>query len=133
MQLIHSAITSPVFELVKIIELDLTLGEDLIPTRIEILRDMARDDFFRCHIRELEYFTLTPTFPCDDHGKPLHISSDVHLAERSSTYAHFNKRNYKGFSAPNTDAALRMILDDLAAFLEHVTNRRPVTQTGAAE
>lgn len=121
MKLIHSAITSPIFELVKVIELDITLGDDLIPTRIEIFQDTARSDFFRCRVWELEYFRLIPTFPMDENGEQLHISDDVIQAERSSTYAIFNNLDYRGFAAANSDTAMQMIIADLKAFLEHTT------------
>ncbi|MCI0524671.1 MAG: hypothetical protein L0Y75_05340 [Acidobacteria bacterium] len=124
MKIIHSAITSPVFELVKVIELDITLGDDFIPTRIEIFQDTKRRDFFRCRVWELEYFNLTPTFPMDENGKPLHISSDVVQVERSTSYCIFNNLSYDGFAATDADAALQKIIDDLKSFLEHVTGKK---------
>jgi hypothetical protein len=124
-KLLHSAITSPVFELVKVIEVDITLGEDLIPTRIEILQDSARHDFFRCRVWELEHFRLTPTFPMDGDGTPLHISDDVIQVERATTYASFNNLDYRGFAAANVEAAMQMVIDDLKSFLEHTTLEKP--------
>jgi hypothetical protein len=44
----NTAITSPVFELVKTIEVDFTLRDEMWPTRFEILRDMERQDFTLC-------------------------------------------------------------------------------------
>ena len=125
MKILHSAITSPVFELVKVIEVDITVGDDLIPTRIEILQDTARSDFFRCRVWELERFRLIPRFPMDENGTPLHISDDVIQVERSTTYAIFNKLDYRGFAAANVEAAVQMVIDDLKSFLEHTTLEKP--------
>jgi hypothetical protein len=83
LKVIHSTITSPVFELVKTVLLDITLAEVYIPTRIEIWQDTERKDRFRCYIWELERFNLTPTFPQDETGKPRDTSSDVTQVERS--------------------------------------------------
>jgi len=110
MKLTHSAVASPVFEFVKVIELDITLGDDFIPTRIEIFRDTERTDFFRCRVWELEHFNLTPTFPMDEDGKPLHISSDIVQVERSTTYRIFNNLSYEGFVAINANTALQKII-----------------------
>jgi len=124
MKITHSAITSPVFELVKVIELDITLGDVFIPTRIEIFQDSERTDFFRCRVWELELFHLTPTSPMDENGKPLHISSDVIQVERSATYRIFRDLSYEGYVAADADAALQKIIDDLKSFLEHVTGEK---------
>ncbi len=121
MKITHSAITSPVFELVKVIELDITLGDDFIPTRIEIFQDTERTDFFRCRIWELEYFHMVPTFPMDKDGKPMHVSDSIVQVERSTTYRIFKDLSYDGFAATDADAALQKIIDDLKSFLEHVT------------
>jgi hypothetical protein len=122
MKITHSAITSPVFELVKVIELDITLGDDFMPTRIEIFQDTERTDFFRCRVWELERFRLTPTFPMED-GKPLHISDDVIQVERSVTYR-ISEDLCDGYVAADVDAALQKVIDDLNSFLEHVTGEK---------
>jgi hypothetical protein len=124
MKITHSAITSPVFELVKVIELDITLGDVFIPTRIEIFQDTERTDFFRCRLWELELFRLTPTFPMEEGGKPLHISDDVIQVERSATRSRFRDLSYEGYAAADADAALQKIIDDLKSFLEHVTGEK---------
>ncbi len=123
MKITHSAITSPVFELVKVIELDITLADVFMPTRIEIFQDTERTDFFRCRVWELEHFRLTPTFPMDEGGKPLHISDDVIQVERSATYRISKDLSY-GYVAADADAALQKIIDDLKSFLEHVTGEK---------
>jgi hypothetical protein len=121
----HSCITSPVFELVKVIELDLTFGDDFMPHRIEILRDTSNSNFFRCRIWEFENFNLIPTFPCDDNGKPLHISTDIVPVERSISYRIRNKLDYTGFEASSTEAALQLIIEDLKLFLAETTGEKP--------
>ncbi|MBA2646605.1 MAG: hypothetical protein H0U81_07390 [Pyrinomonadaceae bacterium] len=119
MKLTHPNITSAVFELVRVLELDITLGDDFIPTRIELFRDTERDDYFRCHVWELEHFRLTPTFPQDGSGGPAHISDDVIMVERGTTY---RIRGFGGsFTASSADAALEMVIAELNDFLKHVT------------
>lgn len=119
MKLTHPNITSAVFELMRVLELDITLGDDFIPTRIELFRDTERDDHFRCHIWELEHFRLNPTFPRDDSGGPAHISDDVIMVERGTTY------RIKGFGgsfiASSAEAALETVIAELNNFLKHVT------------
>ncbi len=115
--------TSPVFELVRTVEVDLELGEELIPQRIELLRAVDDPTRFRCRIWELEYFRLRPTFPQDEAGEPEHESDDELLVER----AHQLKRNYLDFTAPDEEAALQRVWGDLLERLEHWIGRKPVS------
>jgi hypothetical protein len=72
MTISHSAITSPTFELVKTVELDIRFGDDSWSIRIELLQAREAMDHFRCHVWELELFRLTPAFPQDENGLPAH-------------------------------------------------------------
>ncbi len=120
MKLQHSAITSPVFELVKTVEVDLTLADEKWPTRIEIFRDTERRDFFRCHVWQLELFRLQSTFP-QENGEPAHGPSD-HLLMVEWNGPHIGL--YEDFAAVSAEAALEKVLSDLGRFLEHTTNEK---------
>lgn len=121
MKLQHSAIDSPFFELVKTIEVDLALRDDLVvPLRIELFEDSENAGRFRCHLWEREMFRMTPSFPQDHRGRPNEISDDELLAERSTQLT----GDYQDFTAPAAEAALAKVLDDLAARLEHWTGRK---------
>jgi hypothetical protein len=67
----------------------------------------------------LEHFRLNPTFPRDDSGGPAHISDDVIMVERGTTY------RIKGFGgsfiASRAEAALETVIAELNNFLKHVT------------
>lgn len=121
MQISHSAITSPVFELVKTVLIDITLGDDYIPTRIEIWQDTKRKDRFRCYVWELEHFNLNPTFPQDDQGSSIQNSTDIVQVERSWRYGRTNRFNYQEFEATSIEEALAMFVDDLKEELEWIT------------
>ena len=73
MRILHSAITSPIYELAKTFELDIQLGEDSYTLRIELFRNTEKERHFRCHAWQLELFRLTPTFPMDENNSPAHI------------------------------------------------------------
>jgi len=124
MQISHSAITSPVFELVKTVLFDITLGDDYIPTRIEIWQDTMRIDRFRCYVWELEYFNLNPTFPQDDQGSSIHKCTDIVQVERSWRYGRTNRFNYQEFTATSIEEALTMFVDDLKEELEWITDEK---------
>ncbi len=121
----HPAITSPLFELVRTLEVDLRLGEDHVPLRIELFGDLADATRFRCHVWEREFFRLTPTFPQDDAGEPKDVSDDELLVERSTQL----RGDYDDFTAPDADAALKRVMEDLAERLEHWTGGK-ATLTG---
>ena len=113
----HPAITRRVFEKIKTIEFDVTLGEESFSIRFELFRDTERKDHFRCHMWELEFFRLTPTFPMNDKGQPHNISDDIVMAERSTKL----NKSYDDFIAPDPDTALHMVLEDFKLRLEHWT------------
>ena len=113
MQISHSAITSPVFELVKTVLFDITLVDTYIPTRIEIWKDTERNDRFRCYVWELEHFNLNPTFPQDDQGSSIHKTTDIVQVERSWRYGRTKRFNFQEFEATSREEALAMFVDDL--------------------
>ena len=118
MKITHSAITSPIFELVKTIEVDLALGDETWPTRFEILRAIEQPDLFRCHVWQLEFFRIQSTFPQSD-GEPADQPSDHRvLVEWDGPHVGL----YDDFQAADIDAAMRKVLDDFKRFLEHTTS-----------
>ena len=120
MKVIHSAITSSVFELVKTVEVDIQLGEDAWTTRIELLRDTEKSDHFRCRAWELELHRLTPSFPRDDRNQPAHITDAPILVERGIAHSRINYP-LEDIIAPDVESALEIVVSDLKRFLEHVT------------
>ena len=120
MRIIHSAIVSPIYELAKTFELDIQLGEDSFTMRIELFRNTEKEDHFRCHVWECEMFRLTPTSPMDENNQPTHICDDVLMVDRGIPRSHI-PYPLEDIVAPNIDAALEIVLNDLKRFLEHST------------
>lgn len=58
MKMIHSAITSAIFTLARVVEVDLALGEESWSERIEIWQDSEDSTRFRCRFWETEPFRL---------------------------------------------------------------------------
>jgi hypothetical protein len=118
MRIHHSAITSAVYELVKVVELDLTLDESW-PIRFEIFRDTESAGHFRCRMWQLERHTIQPTFPQDENGRPRpdHLYSPLIAVDFGGP----QMKNYDDVVALDADAALRIVLEDFKKFLEHVT------------
>jgi hypothetical protein len=121
-RILHRAVTSPVFELVKTVELDIRMSdEDAWTTRIEFFRDTERPNRFRCRVWESELFRLTPSFPRNGADEPAHISDDTIMVERGLTGSDIASILHEPFEAANIEAALEMIWADLRKFLEHST------------
>src|SRR5262249_20291677 len=121
MKISHSAITSSVFELIKTLELDVQLGDDSWSIRIEIFKDTETNGRFRCHVWELELFRLTPTFPQGKDNEPAHSSDDVLMVDRGIARSRIAYPK-EDIVAPDADAAIEIVLDDLKRFLEHATH-----------
>jgi hypothetical protein len=121
LKITHSAITSPVFELVKTMLLDITLAKVYIPTRIEIWQDTEQKDSFRCYIWELEIFDLTPTFLRDETANSLETCAEEIQVERSWRYGRTQQFVNKEFKADSVETALQMVLENLKAELKYIT------------
>jgi hypothetical protein len=120
MKITHPAITSPVFELVKTVEVDLEFGDEMWPTRFEILRDTERQDLFRCRVWQLELFRIQSTFP-QSGDRPAHEPSDHGLiVEWEGPHV----GHYDDFVAADADVALRKVMEDFRKFLEHTTGEK---------
>lgn len=125
MKIIHRAITSSSFELVKTIELDIQFSdEDSWTTRIELFRDMEQSNLYRCHVWELELFRLTPSFPRNEANEPAHVTDDTIMVERGIAHSDIASRLNKSFAAPSIESALEIIVEDLKKFLEHATGEK---------
>ena len=118
MKVSHPAVTSTVFEMVKVVELDLQLAEDAWSVRIEIMQDTEASDRFRCHVWEQETFRLTPTFPQNRQGRPCEISDDRLLVERGIAHRRIAYPR-EDILAADANAALEVVLQDLQRFLRH--------------
>ncbi len=120
MKITHSAVTSPVYELVKTVEVDIQLGDDSWTTRIELLRNMEQVNHFRCRVWELELHRLTPSFPRDENNLPAHITDDRIFVERGIAHSRINYP-LEEIVAPDAESALEIVIGDLKRFLEHVS------------
>jgi len=120
MKISHPAITSSVFELIKTLELDVQLGANSWSIRIELFKDTETKSRFRCHVWELELFRLTPTFPEGRDNQPAHTSDDVLMVDRGIPRSRISYPK-EDIVAPDAEAALEIVLDDLKRFLEYVT------------
>lgn len=122
MKVTHAAVTSSVFSLVKLLEVDLSGGDDSWTERIEIWEDTEDSTRFRCRFWQSEPFRLTPSFPRNEQGQPAHHTDDILLVERNFTG---QTVTLEPFPAANVDAAVAIALGDLKRFIEHTT-KEPV-------
>ena len=123
MNIVHSAIMSPIYELGKTYELDVRLGEVTFKMRIELFRNTEKPDHFRCHVWELEMFRLTPTFPMDEEGQPADISDDMVMVDRGIPSSRLSYPR-EDIVAPSIEAAFEIVMKDLKASLEHSTSEK---------
>lgn len=125
MKIVHRAVTSSTFELVKTIELDIQLrDDDSWTTRIELFRDTEQSNHYRCRVWEHELFRLTPSFPRNEKNEPAHVTDDSIMVERGIAHSEIASKLNKPFESPSIEAALEMIVEDLKKFLEHVTGEK---------
>ena len=121
MRIAHSAITSPIYELSKVFEFDLCLGDESWPIRIEVLQN-GSPVRFRCRIWQSEFFRIQSTFPQDEGGLPRDHPSDELIWVRFSGP---KLGAYDDFQARDADAALTIVLADFERFLDHTTLEKP--------
>lgn len=123
MKIKHPAIKESIFELVKTVELDIQLSDDITyPNRIEIFRDTAQTNRFRCRVWELESFRLIPSFPKNEDDEPSPSTDDIIMVERGIAKSAIASRLNNIFEVSGIDNALDLILRDLKKFLEFTTN-----------
>jgi hypothetical protein len=119
----HHAIKSPVFELIRVFEFDMDLGEDsFYPTRVELYRAGKPDDLYRCRVWQVEHYRIQSTFPQAEDGTHLHEPSDEEILVEYSAYLRCDW-DPAGFRASSPEAARQMVEEALLAFLDHTTVR----------
>ena len=118
MNIDHPCRTSPVFEHVGLYEFDLEFGDDLFPTRVELLRDVNVPTHYRARIWQLEIYRVQSTFPQDEGtGEPLDAPSDENLlVERSP----FSGGRLDSFTAASDEEATTRVATEIEGFLQHV-------------
>ncbi len=115
----HPNIISSVYELLKVLEFDLDLGDDRFPLRLEIFRSLDDSCLFRARIWRTEFFRIQSSFPQED-GKPSHDPSDELILLDFSDYL---AENYDDFRANSIEAAIDLIFEDLKHFLDKTSDR----------
>ena len=111
----HPNITSPVYELVKVLEFNIDLqGIEIFPLRLEIFRSLEDNCRFRAHIWRTEFFRIQSTFPQED-GKPSHQTSDEEILV---DFSHYLTVDYDDFRANSIEEAIELIIEDLKRFLD---------------
>ena len=116
----HSAVTTPIYELVKTVELTLQL-EDSWDMRFEIFADTESPGHYRARLWQHEFHRLRPSFPQDDNGEPKDVQDAVIPIEWSNVKI----GDYRDIQASSPDEALELVLNDFKQFLEHVTLEKP--------
>lgn len=125
MKIKHSGVISPIYKLLKVLELDLQLGDDAWPIRFELFQNTEIRGHFRCRIWQAEHFRIQSTFPMSARGNPKHLPSDELI------FIGFDgpeMRDYDDFKAPNASAAMATVFRDFERFLEHTTLEKPKSE-----
>jgi hypothetical protein len=119
MHISHPVVGNKIYELIKTVEFDVTLGDDGFTVRIELFRSTTNVNHFRAHIWRSEFFRIQSTFPQDGktHQPADQPSDELIFTDYSSQF----KGRYSDFQAESEDVALQVIFDDYKSFLKHVT------------
>ncbi|MBF0527591.1 MAG: hypothetical protein HQK56_21135 [Deltaproteobacteria bacterium] len=125
MELIHRAVTSPIFELMATYEIDISLkgayDDDSFSLRIELFRSLGNKKLFRYKTWRNELVRIQSTFPQDNSGESIHGPSDENiLVGFSARYFAIDEE----IIANSPEEALRQIIDHLGKMLEHITSER---------
>ncbi len=127
MRIQHSAIKSPIYEIIKVVELDLQLGDESWPVRFELFQNTETAGHFRCRIWQAERFRIQSTSPSSPDGTPQDQPSDELILIR---FDGPKMDDYEDFTAAGPDAALAAVLRDFGRFLEHTTLEKPKWRSG---
>ena len=114
---LHPAIKSSLFKLIAVYECDIDVGENPYPCRIELFQSASNVKLFRARVWEIELCRITPRLPQSPSGKPLHVSDDLLLLERTGRLS----RRYDSIQARDPREALQVVFKDLIAKLEEWT------------
>lgn len=101
----------PVFQQYEVFEVDLTVGQEMHPTRVEIFKELGSDDHYRVRIWQIEMFRISPTFPQDSRtGVPSHAFTDESLMIQREWLL---KENHLSFRGTSIEEVRQTILADL--------------------
>lgn len=123
MKIKHPAVASDVFRLADTLEFDLEIGEEFIPTRLELFEDTERKNHWRARMWEREAYHLESTF----------ISEPVAKGKRKTQRCAFDEEilvertwelssELEDFVAPTARAALKLVLDRLVEHLHRIAD-----------
>ncbi len=113
----HSSITSPVFELAKVIEFDIQIGDDGYGIRVELLQELSDGNRFRARLWRNEFFRIQSTFPqIENTGHPADGPSDEAIYVDSDDWL---SGHYRDFRAETPESALQTVLNAFRNFLVH--------------
>jgi hypothetical protein len=111
MEFAFPEIAGPMFELVRTVEFDVTIGETGVPIRIELFQ--AMDDPVRFRARVWQREELKPPAETEAAAKGPERAMPEVLAERPVDLGD----DYLDFEAEDADGALHAVLEDLAGRL----------------
>lgn len=102
------------FRLVSTLEFDLTLAEEVFPTRVEIFHSTRSIPTYRARIWQVEGYRIQPIFPQDEKtGEPLNEASDEDILIERTWYV---DRDFSAFEAQSVEDAEKQVLDALDRF-----------------
>ena len=103
------------YDLVRVSELDLALGEESFRMRLELARSRGRPHTFRASVCRAERYRIQSTFP-QKRGRPQHEPSDELVwVDWSSILRQYREP----FLAPSLAAAERLLVGEVTAWLCH--------------
>lgn len=125
MRIQHPLVKSSVYVLTKTLELDLEVGGDYVPARLELFRDTSRKNRWRVRLWERECCRLeevigpgSPGLEGSARGKHPRVDEEI-LVERTWELS----EALEDFEAKDARAALRFAVDRLTEHLERVRAR----------
>lgn len=109
----HPNIISPVYELVKVLEFDVDLGDDIFSLRLEVFRSLEDNCRFRAHLWTRRIFRIEFTNLQGDRPSYYPLEEEIIV-----NFSHYLTNNYDDFRADSLEAAIELIIDDLKRFLD---------------
>jgi len=103
------------YDLVRITESDLTLGEESFRIRVEVTRSRSRPSSFRANIWAAELYRIQSTFPQRE-ARPEHRQSDQLIWV---SWTSVLRRCGEQFQARSVERAEDTVLSELAAWVRH--------------
>jgi len=116
----HPAVTGPVCELVRTLDFEMTVGDEVWPIRIELYQGIADGSWFRCRVWQVEFYRIQSTFPQDGGRRPRHCPSDEMILVDWSTNL---PREAVWFQAGTPEQAIERVLASILEALERTLGR----------